>query len=201
MKRKEIQMRKEIKFILFLLLPPLLLYLSLAILVNVFINQPRPLLPTWQWQVKSATHSGKPVSVKIYKMLGRDVFFFRACGGHDTPLKAGDSPYPRWFMMDFENDKNRWYATDDGVHVFKVNPGIFPYLSYPVDKLQKIPILDGKIEELWYLSYTGDTVVFSNKVFFVSATQKNSKREPVSVHRRTWEPRHEERKERSRHEN
>ena len=134
----------------------------------------RPLLPTKQWQVKAGTHLGKPMPVKAYKMLGRDTFFLRIGNGD----KVWDRwKHSQWFVMHFANNEE--------LDVFVTCPGIFPFLYYQTDRYLGVSILDRKIDDLWHLSYTGDSAVFSNATYFVSATQKNSARPAVEVHRRT----------------
>jgi len=164
--------------VLFIIADPLLLF--------------RPLFLTTQWEVKAATHDGRHVSVKIYKELTKDeVFLLYVKGGRNAPLNPqypGIKYHPqlrRWFVVDFSDNKKERYLIhpDDNIHIFSTPPRLFPALG-PKD-LSKVEILSPKIEEAWYLSDMGDTIVFSNQVFFVSMTKKNSVRPPVEAHRRT----------------
>ena len=167
--------------------------LPIHIVVVLFILHLKPLslIPTTRWQVEAGRHDGKPVSVKTYKMLGREAYFFRVDGGEENPL---DSPAlltdvykgrsMKWFVIDFPKIKR--YAQDDEVRVSLMRPDISPYWCAAYGDYA-VNIVGGKnMPETWWLSYTGDTVVFSNEVFFVSATQKNSGRKPVEVHRQSW---------------
>jgi len=138
----------------------------------------RPLIPTTQWDVKAGTHSGKPLSVRVYKMLWDNVFLVRIDG--------------RWFAVDFSGNflkkrRRNLVHPDDKVHVFWTTPGTFPYLYHRADGGGGLEILHKKIEELWYLSDMGNQIVFSNQTFFVSMTKENSGRPPADVHRSTWE--------------
>jgi len=141
----------------------------------------RPLFSAKQWQVKAGTHSGKPLAVKIYKRLGSEKFYLRIDGGGDAPLCYWPSKREslRWFTMNFPDDKER-IITKEGTSV-----RTFPY-PCSRNRDSGLNILSEKFDgEVWCFSYTGDSVVFSNDLFFVSATQENSGRPPVEVHRST----------------
>ncbi|MCL1919715.1 MAG: hypothetical protein FWG50_01350 [Kiritimatiellaeota bacterium] len=138
----------------------------------------RPLIPASQWQVKSGTHTGESISVKTYQVKGHETFFL--CVGNERP---------EWFAVDFSGIKHKltWHAfPDDAVHVLYMAPRIFPFLHYNINGQRGRDILDAKTDRLWYLSDTGDTIVFSNEVFFVSMTNENSGRPPVEVHKVSW---------------
>ena len=139
-----------------------------------FVLGRRPLLRTTRWEVKAATHDGKPLPAELYKALGAEVFFLYL-------------NHSRWLAVDFCSYKRKRFLVfpDDGVHIFRTFPGTSPYLHHSVSGLYGIDILHPKIEEVWYLSDMGDTIVFSNEVFFVSMANGNSGRPPVEVHRNT----------------
>ena len=155
-------------FFAFVLLSYLTLYCVLL------IRNTQPLIPASQWEVEARTHTGEPMPVKIYQVKGYEIFF----------LAVGDET-PGWFAMTFSDDKHErtlYCFPKDDVHVLSMKPLTFPYLHYQTRGHFGVDILSGKSGHAW-LSYTGDSVVFSNYLFFVSATQENSGRPPVEVHR------------------
>jgi len=166
----------------------MLLFVPLALLLSMLLScfigscdggerqHKAPLIPATGWQVEAGTHTGDPMPAKVYQVKGHEIFFLRV-GSDDS----------RWFSMDFSSDTNeygRHVFPDDKVHVLERTPGKSPYLHYRTDGHAGVDILSGKSYGYW-LSYTGDKVVFSNYLFFVSATQDNSGRPPVEVYRRT----------------
>jgi len=149
--------------------------------VNLVLNT-RPLISAPQWEVKAGMHTGEAVPVKIYQVKGHEIFFLRVGKTRDT-LPS----HLRWFAMDLSGNRHErtWYQfPDDKVHVRMMTPRAFPYLHCQMVGYFGMDILTGKGDAYWF-SYTGDKVVFSNDLFFVSATQENSGRPPVEVHRRT----------------
>ena len=74
------------------------------------------------------------------------------------------------------------FSEDGEVHVFATAD---PYWHYISGGHSGRNILDPMFKEKWHLSYTGYSVLFSNKTYFVSATQENSDRPPVEAHRST----------------
>jgi len=135
----------------------------------------RPLHPTGQWQVKAYTHAGDRVSVRIYKELGHEVFFLRLASHRNVSL---GTKKPRWFTVDFSERE-----TD---MVVSVDPRIYTVICqhFIIEQNYGLDVLDGKDGDYWF-SYTREAVIFSNNFFFVSATQKNSGRPSVEVHRST----------------
>jgi len=128
------------------------------------------------WQLEAGTHTGNALSVKPYKTRGQgqegEVFYLHVAGGDDTPLSE-------WFSIALSEDNEDLIIrcppvrTSPSPRLANWNPGI--------------EIMSGKdIPVIWWLSYTGDKVVFSNQTFFVSATQENSGRPPASVHKVSW---------------
>jgi len=127
------------------------------------------------WQLEASTHTGQPLSVKPYKTRGQgpegERFYLRIVGGDDTPLS-------RWFTLDFSDEDLGVIVRDTPIHTSS-SPRL-------VNWHPGLDITNPKLEEgTWWFSYTGDKMVFSNQVFFVSATQENSGRPPVEMHRST----------------
>jgi len=129
------------------------------------------------WQLEAGTHTGESLSLNLYKTRGRgpegERFYLHIAGGDDAPIS-------RWFTLDFSSEEL-------GVIVFcpPVERHRSPRL---VNWNPGIDVTNPKLEDGdWWLSYTGDKVIFSNKTYFVSATQKNSGRPPVEVHRSTMD--------------
>jgi|GEM_PF-1664430 len=168
---------KEWMFRLSLVLNMLVFFPLFYIVVNIFWHN-RSLRPTTEWRAEAVTHAGKPISVEPYKVLGRDVLFLYVKEAHYTPFGEW---YPRWFVVDF-SDKA------DDVNVF-VGPLMSSLMNQHLAFKERygVNILDGEIRELWHLSYTGNSVVFSNRVFSVSATRKKPNHKTVEVHKNTWE--------------
>ena len=185
--------RKRIKWILVsVVIFPLVLLGCYMLYCAWFTLYPPPFIPAVQWQVEAGTHTGKTIPAEIYHVKGHgDVLFVHIDSGGDISLLPSYRWFEgkRWFAVDFsDNKKGRFLINpDDGVHVFETFPSTSPYLYHPINGRYGVEILHAKIEELWHLSDMGDTIVFSNEVFFVSMTQANSGRPPVEVHRSTWE--------------
>jgi len=138
---------------------------------NPFARQLIPFKATG-WQLEAGMHTGKPLSVKPYKTRWpeRDVIHLHIVDECEISLS-------RWFAMDFSDEKEHMVVRDR----INILPSPRPHL---INWNPGVDILGGKLEgEVWWLSYTGDKVVFSNQVFFVSATQENSGRPPVEVHK------------------
>ncbi|MCL1919713.1 MAG: hypothetical protein FWG50_01340 [Kiritimatiellaeota bacterium] len=153
-----------------LLVPGLFFMLDLA----VFVLYIRPLIPAPQWQVEVGRHTGEPLPAEIYQVKGREIFFLHIIDEN-----------PGWFAMDFSGVRHKrtiYEFPEDAVHVLYMTPGASPYLCYNTRGHFGVDILAGKAGDAW-LTYTGDSVVFSNRFFFVSATQANSGRQPVELHR------------------
>ena len=184
------------------------LSLALSALALLFIigfeRHTRAFSRTTQWKVTARTHSGKWLSTTVYQArVEKHVFLLHVSDGLTTRITeklpdGDDNPLPlgRWFTVDFAcNADARGLAyPDDPVHVFSPNPEhIFPFFSWwympPVDGEHGLDILKRYTGEDWHLSYTGDTLVFSNELFSVTMTQKKSDRLPVEVHRSTGDMR------------
>ena len=139
--------------------------------------------PTMQWRVKAVTHTGISAPVKTYKVFGKDVLFLYVDGYDNNHLPSIMSG---WFAVDCSNKR-------EGVIVL-ASPMIMEggLLSLPVRKGEKgtrveygFDLLDDK-DDIWHLSYTNKSVVFSNHVFSVSATRRGLfSRKTDEVHRHT----------------
>lgn len=152
---------------------------GILLIVLVFFWYNRPLRPTTEWLVQASTHAGKPVSVETYKTLGREMFFLRV---DDADLgMVCHWVNPRWFVMDFPKNK------EDVVVLIDPRMGKLFGRFLLLERLEGVDILDNVLKERWYLSYTGNSVVFSNRVLAVSATRKNPSPKTVEVHKNTWE--------------
>ena len=170
---------KHKKWIIRLLITPLVFFVFVLIVGFIlhwvlFFRNTRPLIPAPQWYVEAGTHTGEPISVKVYQVKGCEIFF----------LAVGDEN-PGWLAMMFSDDKYERTLYDfpeDDVHVLRMTPLKFPYLHYLTHRHFGVDVLHGKSGDVW-LAYTGDSVVFSNRAFFVSATEKNSGRPPVDLQR------------------
>jgi len=177
------------KWTIMLAITPLTIFVLVPLAIFIlycvgFVQNTRPLIPAPQWLVKAGMHTGEPMPVKVYQVKGHEIFFLRVGKARDA-LPS----HLRWFAMDFSGNKRErtWYKfPDDKVYVRIMTPGTFPYLHHQPAGYFGIDILTGKDGAHW-LSYTGDSVVFSNYLFFVSATQENSGRPPVEVHRSTMD--------------
>ena len=161
--------------------------MSLIVVISFWYY--RPLHPTWRWQVTATTHDGERLSVKPYKMLGRNVFFLRI---HDSGDTLDGKKDIRWFAICFPSSRDKRLALEeeqevlDDVVVYHTDPGTSPCLYYPADVGgYGIDILDGKVEECWYLTYSNKSVVFSNSVFSVSAKRPSLAFKTAEVHRHT----------------
>ena len=155
----------------------LLFFPWLAIVIMAYFLGRVPLVPTLKWQVKTVTHSGMPVSVKTYRMIGRDEpLLIHVTGDSQT------SVYDHYSLYDQTKEdidaywRERWFAVfinEEGALVTSMQPGpdTFPCLNYNPDKNFGIPILHGKLEEEWFLARVGDSVVFSNRSIAVSVSR------------------------------
>jgi len=141
-----------------------LVIVPLLVLAVIALWNFRPLHRTWQWHGEASTHAGKPAPVKVYKEFGRDVFFLRVDDARYTPF---GQKYPRWFVADFSvKEKGVVVSADPHTSI-----GIAQYLT--VERWYGVNILYNKHEgkKDWHLSYTGNSVVFSNDAFFVSMSK------------------------------
>ena len=151
---------KEWMFRLSLTLNALALFGGSLIVASVLWHN-RPLHSTTEWQGEARTHTGTPVSVKTYKALGREVFFLCVDGGDRHTLRSWINPL--WFAMSFSQD-------GAGVTVLK-EPRMENLFGWHL-ALERLGGMDIGLSELWGLSCTGNSVVFSNDVFFVSMSRK-----------------------------
>lgn len=136
------------------------------LIVAVILWHDRPLCPTTDWLVDANTHQGDPMSVETYKVLGREMFFLRVDNcGFDMPKNR---LYPRWFVVDFSDTK------EDVVILTHPRMGALFGWDLALERLGGIDILDKALKELWDVTYTGNSVVFSNQAFSVFMTKKDS---------------------------
>ena len=124
---------------------------SLLFLISVSVWHFRPLIPVRQWQIKAEETSGKPISVKTYRMLGRTMPLF---------LRI-DS---KWFIAFIDDDKT-WVGSPN-------YPRTSPYLHFNHDMAYGVDILDGKMDEKWWLFFIDGTLVFSNTAIAVSVSPR-----------------------------
>ena len=190
--RKGVAMKIK-KWIFWLIINPMPIYIVVAVFIWCFGWRFVPLLPNTQWQVEARTHDGRPLSVETCKMLWRDVLFMRVEGGPDallsTPpwLDLDDRPV-RWFAVDFTDSRKDWHAQKgDKVHVCRAYFEKSPCLNACMDWHYGLDIFTLKPDrEPWLLHYTETSAVFSNGAFAVFVFQKNSPRPPVSEYTTSW---------------
>ena len=137
------------------------LYIGTWLAGVIFMRGFIPLLPALGWSVKAVNHHGKPVSGKSY----RSAFFDKAPGF----VRVADS----WFYIE------DYYG--NYTHVSKMEkPFTLPYLSIMWDDgVTDEDIASGR--EIIYherknlfISRVDETVFFSNEVFSVSVSKKNT---------------------------
>ena len=146
----------KLKWMLFLFVSGALFLAWLVFALFACVAGRRPLLPAAKWQAKAGTHCGTPMSIKTYRMLGHDMPLF-------VRVNGGRQPWD-WFVVSISDDAARVSVPN--------TPRAFPYLGYNHDMWHGVDILDAKIEEKWFVSHTGDSVVFSNATLSVSVSPK-----------------------------
>ena len=107
-----------------------------------------------------------------YEILGYDTaFFLRLDASQKTPFPGlfftiDGKKSSRWFVVSFSNDN---------AAVFVRHPRTFPFLHFNSTNHYGIDILSGKLDgETWFLSHDGGSVVFSNDVFSVAVSRRDS---------------------------
>jgi len=136
-------------------------FIALALLVLMaFLTDRRPLIQATGWKVEAGTHSGTPLPVKVYRMLGREMPLV-------IIVNDGQWQWPLPFTaFVFKNDAD--VTMTPSIHTSPFLYGNFdPYLGYGGNLLNI-----HKLEERWFLSCVDESVVFSNKNFFVSVSKE-----------------------------
>ena len=99
--------------------------------------------------------------VKVYKEFGRDVFFLRVEDSGDMQLGWEK---PKWFVMNFSvREKDVVVSAEPSVDIYA-----YPF-RLVIERIYGTNLV--YYNNVWQLSYTGNTVVFSNDVFFVSMSK------------------------------
>ena len=105
--------------------------------------------------------------VEIYKALGQERFFLHiGDSNHDV---SQDGMPPKWFAVTILNDGGG-VTVSENPRVVNVFGWCECYLA--LENKGGTDILSPTLDGLWYLSCTGNSVVFSNHVFSVSATRE-----------------------------
>jgi hypothetical protein len=141
---------------LFVILALLMAWLSTVFIAYCFGYV--PLVPAMKWRVEAKTHTGVPICAKTYRMLGRDSpLFLRVNGGSWN-----------WFITSVFGNKTS-VSVPNHLRTFPcLSVNSVGGVNYGVD------ILDGKLDEKWWLHREGDSIVFSNAVISVTVSKKDT---------------------------
>ena len=159
--------RKKSAYMLVFILELVALALFIA---TVYVMEHTPLFRATNWRVEAATQSGKPVSAQVYRMLGRDMpLLIHIKGDAETPLypPRHSEERERWFTV-FTSNNMAYITTTSSIRKFPYLHGLFDPGRYGIDIL-----LVDKTGEDWVYTCAGETVVFSNKVVFVSLSKED----------------------------
>jgi len=133
--------------------------MAFALLVfMVFLTFRRPLIHASGWRVEAGTHSGNPLPVKAYRLLGCDMPLY---------LFINDRKWDEQFMV-FIYNNDAHVAMPNSVFTFPfLNAGANSYAGYGVNIL-----VNCKEPIRWFISCVDESVVFSNRNYFVSVSKK-----------------------------
>ena len=110
-------------------------------------------------QVKASTHTGKALPVKAYKPSWDEMVYLRIGGGWRMP-------FSRWVTV-IPPDGNKCVTVLENGNILTFP---YPFLigGHPGSGL----LIDKFRAANWWVSYTGNSIVFSNEIFFVSMSKR-----------------------------